>query len=147
MASLALRSWAQCVLGFCPAALADSERALKDAREMGQAATLMYALLVASITHVICGSYAAADAIVDELIALTDRTGSLFWGAWGIMQRGCVLALTGKASDAVQKITSGITAWRSTGSTAMMPFCLSYLAWAHAEQGNSTTLHAASGKR
>jgi predicted ATPase len=95
----------------------------------------MYALLVASITHVICGNYAEANAIIDELIALTDQTGSLFWGAWGMMQRGCVLALTGKASDAVQTITSGITARRSTGSTAMIPSYLSYLAEAHAELG------------
>ena len=120
VASLSLRSRWLLLLGFCRAALADAERALKDAREMGQAATLMYALnFVTSITHVICGNYAAANALVDELIALMDdQTGSLFWGAWGIMQRGCVLALTGKASEAVQTITSGVTAWRSTGSTA-----------------------------
>jgi class 3 adenylate cyclase/predicted ATPase len=135
VAILSLRSWALCVLGFRHAALADIERALKEAREIDQAPTLMYALLVASITHVICGNYAEANAIIDELIALTDQTGSLFWGAWGMMQRGCVLALTGKASDAVQTITSGIAAWRSTGSTAMIPSYLSYLAEAHAELG------------
>jgi predicted ATPase len=123
------------VLGFRHAALADAEHALEAAREIGQAASLMYALLVASITHVICENYAAANALVDELIALTDQTASLFWGAWAVMQRGCILALTGKASDAVQTITSGVTAWRSTGSTAMMPSYLSYLARAHAELG------------
>jgi class 3 adenylate cyclase/predicted ATPase len=135
VAILSLRSWALCVLGFRHAALADAEHALEAAREIGQAASLMYALLVASITHVICGNYAAANALVDELIALTDQTASLFWGAWAVMQRGCILALTGKASDAVQTITSGVTAWRSTGSTAMMPSYLSYLARAHAELG------------
>src|SRR6516225_5338487 len=71
-----------------------SPGAVKEAREIGQAATLMYALLVASITHVICGNYAEANAIIDELVTLTDQTGSSFWGAWGMMQRGCVLALT-----------------------------------------------------
>jgi class 3 adenylate cyclase/tetratricopeptide (TPR) repeat protein len=135
VAILSLRSWALCVLGFRHAALADAEHALEAAREIGQAASLMYALLVASITHVICGNYAAANALVDELIALTDQTASLFWGAWAVMQRGCIWALTGKASDAVQTITSGVTAWRSTGSTAMMPSYLSYLARAHAELG------------
>jgi predicted ATPase len=135
VAILSLRSWTLCVLGFRQAALADIERAVKEAREIGQAATLMYALLVASITHVICGNYAEANAIIDELVTLTDQTGSSFWGAWGMMQRGCVLALTGKAPDAVQTITSGITAWRSTGSTAMIPSYLSYLAGAHAELG------------
>ena len=48
----------------------------------------------------------------------------LFWKAWGMMQRGCVLALTGKASDAVETITSGVTAWRSTGSTRMVAVVL-----------------------
>src|SRR5215472_3712886 len=60
VAILSLRSWALCVLGFRHAALADAEHALEAAREIGQAASLMYALLVASITHVICGNYAAA---------------------------------------------------------------------------------------
>jgi class 3 adenylate cyclase/predicted ATPase len=134
VATLSLHSFATCVLGFRHAALADAERALKEAREIGQAATLMLALFLASMTHVICGNFAEANAIIDELIALSDETGSLFWGAWGMMQRGCVLALTGKASDAVQTITSGITAFRSTGSTQPGRY-LSYLAEAHAELG------------
>ena len=49
------------------------------------------------------------------------------------MNRGCVLALTGKASDAVQTITSGITAFRSTGSTTDLSVYLLYLAQAHAD--------------
>jgi predicted ATPase len=135
VASISLRSWALCVLGFRHDALADTERALKDAREVGQAATSMYALLVASISHVICSNYAKANAIIDELITLTDQTGSSFWRAWAIMQRGCVLALTGKASDAVETIQFGITAWESTGSTAMIQYYLSYLAKAHGQLG------------
>ena len=35
--------------------------------------------------------------------------------------QGCVLALTGKASDAIHPITSGITACRSTGATVWLP--------------------------
>ena len=52
-----------------------------------------------------------------------------------MMNQGCVFALTGKASDAVHKITSGITAVRSTGATLWMPLYLSYLARAYAELG------------
>jgi predicted ATPase len=59
----------------------------------------------------------------------------LFWAAWGMMQGGCVLALTDKVSDAVQTITSGVTAMRSTGTTMWMPLWLSYLARAHAKLG------------
>ena len=45
------------------------------------------------------------------------------------------MALTGKASDAAQTITSGVTAMRSTGTTMWMPLWLSYLARANAEIG------------
>jgi predicted ATPase len=134
-AVLSLQSLALCVLGFRDAGLAATERALKEAREIGQAATLMYALNTASIAHVMCGNYADANAIIDEHMALADQTGSSFWAAWGTMQRGCVFALTGNASDGVQAITSGITAWRSTGSAKMMPSYLSFLAGAYAELG------------
>jgi hypothetical protein len=56
-------------------------------------------------------------------------------GAWGIMQQGCLSALAGKASDAVQTITSGVTALRATRTTMWMPLWLSYLARANAELG------------
>ena len=52
-----------------------------------------------------------------------------------MMQRGCVQALTGKALDAVQTITSGISAMRSTGTSMWMPVWLSFLARANAEIG------------
>ncbi len=51
------------------------------------------------------------------------------------MFKGCVLALTGKAAEAVQMITFGITGFRSTGATVFVPINLSYLARAHAELG------------
>src|ERR1700733_9653590 len=52
-----------------------------------------------------------------------------------MMNQGCALALTGKVSDAVHKITSGITAVQSTGGTLWMPFRLSHLTRAYAELG------------
>ena len=45
------------------------------------------------------------------------------------------MALTGKASEAVQTITSGVDAMRSTRTTMWMPLWLSYLARANAEIG------------
>jgi len=59
----------------------------------------------------------------------------LLWKAFGILVQGDVFAVMGKASDAVQMITSGIAAMRSTGSTFFAPLHLSYLARAHAELG------------
>ena len=61
-------------------------------------------------THILCGHYAAAKTQCDELSRLAEEKGALFWKAAGTMNLGCVLALTGKASEAVRVITSGIAA-------------------------------------
>jgi predicted ATPase len=134
-ATLCWKSLAFWLLGYPQAALADTEHALVVAREIGHSATMMYVLNFSAWTHIHCGNYATTTALVDEFSALKDQTGSVFWGAWGMMQRGCLLALTGKASDAVQTITCGVTAMQSTGTTMWMPFWLSYLARANAEIG------------
>jgi predicted ATPase len=47
--------------------------------------------------------------------------------------------LSGKGSEAVPLITSGIAGWRATGSTALMPLYLSAAANAHAELGHFGT--------
>ena len=107
VAALSYRSWALWLLGFPEAAGRDAEQALKEAREIGQAATLMYALFHTSFTHICCGNYAAASAEANELVPLADERGSLFWGSLGMLVQGCVLALTGKASDAVHVIDLG----------------------------------------
>jgi class 3 adenylate cyclase/predicted ATPase len=130
---LSYRSLALWMLGYPEAALADADQTVSDAREIGQAATLMYALTVASLIHIHCGNYATANALVDELIALADEKGTMFWKAYGMVHQGCVLAQTGKASDAVQMITASIIGSRSTGSTLWTPYFLSYLARAYAE--------------
>src|SRR5499427_5765864 len=135
VAALSYRSCALWMLGYPDAALVDASRALEEAREIGQAATLMYALVHALLIHIQCGNYAAANAEADELITLANKKGALFWKAQGMSKQGCILAVTGKAAEAVQMITSGIAAWRSTGSTAWMPLYLSYLARAYAELG------------
>jgi len=135
MAVLCYRAFALWLLGYPEAAFADADHALKDAREIGQAATLMHALTFTSWTLIHCGNYAAANALLDKLITLADEKGAPLWKALGMMNQGCVMALIGKAAEAVQIITSGITGWRSTGATAWTPFYLSYLARAHAEVG------------
>jgi class 3 adenylate cyclase/predicted ATPase len=135
VAALGYRSRALWVLGYPDAAFADADHALKDAREIGQAATLIHALAITNFTHIFCRNYAVANALCDEVVALADEKGSSFWKAHGMMAQGRVLAMTGKASDAVQKLTSGITAFRSTGATNSLPLQLSCLAKAYADLG------------
>ena len=88
------RSWALWFLGYPETALADVDYALRDAREIGQAATVMYALGITTLSDLFCGNYEAATAKSDELMALADKKSALFWKARGMMNWGCVLALT-----------------------------------------------------
>ena len=130
---LSYRSQALWMLGYPDVALADADHAVRDAREIGQAATLMFALNNTCFTHMWCGNYPTANAQATEVVALADEKGTMFWKAYGMVHQGCVLAQTGKASDAVHMITSGSSAWRSTGATLWAPYFLSYLARAYAE--------------
>jgi predicted ATPase len=132
---LSLRSLAVWALGHVDAALADADYALRDARGSGEVAALMYALYWGAHTHILCRNYVTANAQNDEGVALADEKGAAQWKASGILLRGSVFALTGKASDAVTIITSGLTPYRSTGATHLMPTFLAYLARAHAELG------------
>jgi len=132
---LSSRSGCLWQLGYPAAARNDSERALENARENGQAATLMFALFDASYNHQRWGNYTAANNQADELIALADENGAKYWKAQGTAVRGWLFAETGKASDAVRAITSALTSLRSTGTTLYEPGHLWHLAMAYAELG------------
>jgi class 3 adenylate cyclase/predicted ATPase len=135
VSALSFRSLSLWFLGYPDAALADADHALNVAREIGQAATLMFALAITNFTRIFCRSCGAARERIDELIALADEKGASQRKAEGVIQKGCVLALIGEAPGAVQMITSGATAWQATGARVWVPLYLSYLAMAYAEVG------------
>jgi predicted ATPase len=129
------RAMAQWMLGYPDTALADANHALEDARAGGQAGTLMYAQFHTSLTNVLCANYAAATAQSDEVVRLADEKNAAIWKALATMQKGCVLALSGKASEGIQTITSGIATYKSTGSRVYLPIFLAHLARAYVEVG------------
>jgi predicted ATPase len=133
VAILSYRQWALWLLGYPETALADADEALEGAHEIGQAGTLMVALFHAPFLLMLCGNYATAEAIVNDLVSLAEEKDSSHWRAGGMLVRGWVLALTGKASDSIHTLVSGILAWRSRGSTAFLPLFLSHLASVNAE--------------
>src|SRR5262245_40953533 len=135
VSTLVYRSLARWMLGYPEAALADVDHVLEDARDSGHAVPLMYAQFHTSLTNVLCAKYAAANAQSSEVVRLADEKGAALWKALGTMQKGCVLAQSGKASEAIQMITSGITMYRSTGSRLYLPIFLSHLSKAYVELG------------
>jgi predicted ATPase len=121
------------MLGYPEAAVADADQAIKDAREIGQAPTLLWALTVPAFTYFLCGKYAKANRRSNELVALAGEKGALFWMGWATLLQGCLLIQPGKSSDRISMITSGIAVFRSTGATFWMTLWLSYLAMSYAD--------------
>lgn len=138
VAILFFRSLALWILGYPDAASKDTDQALSEAREIGQAATLMVALHNINLILSFCGNYSMASELANELFTLADQKNAGFWKASGKLDQGHILALTGDPSDAVRTITSGISPFRSTGATIFLPLFLSNLARAYADVGQFT---------
>jgi predicted ATPase len=129
------RALAQWMLGYPETALADADHALEDARESGHAGTLMYAQFHTSLTNVLCAKYAAANTQSNEVVRLADEKGAALWKALATMQKGSVFALSEKVSEGIEMITSGIAAYRLTGSRVYLPIFWSHLSSAYAQLG------------
>jgi predicted ATPase len=122
-------------LGYPQAALADVDRAVETARDTGQAATLMYALVLCSWPCAWTGDDVAAIGLLREAIALAEETGGSHWEGLGVALLGCVLTLRGGAAEAIDVISSGIADVRAAGATLWTPLIFGYLAAAHADLG------------
>jgi class 3 adenylate cyclase/predicted ATPase len=134
-AVLAFRSLAQWLLGYGEDAAATADRALEIARNTGEVSTLMYVLFFISPLYLLMGNYTTAATQAKELLALAEEKAASFWIERATFVQGCILASTGKPSDAVQLISSGLVTSHVTGTTFWLPLYESYLAKAHAELG------------
>ncbi|MET4292410.1 class 3 adenylate cyclase/tetratricopeptide (TPR) repeat protein [Bradyrhizobium sp. LB8.2] len=135
VSALAWRAFSQWALGRTDAATADVERAVREAREFGHAATLMYALAHVSLTLIYMAKLDAAAEFARELMQLAGEKGSRFWNAYGTLLRGRVLAREGQSRAAADMIEAGISAMRSTGATAYAPWYLGTLGATYARIG------------
>ena len=95
----------------------------------------MFALALTPQAHFLSANYATARAANDKLLALAYDKNARYWKAVGTVLKGNLFAVTGRTLDAIQEITSGLTAFRSTGATLYVPSWLPYLARAYADLG------------
>ena len=116
-ALLGFRSLAQWLLGFPEAAAATADQALEIARNGGEVSTLMYVLFFISPLHLLMGNHDKATAQAEELLGIAEEKVASFWIERATFVHGCILASTGKPSDAVRVITSGLAASQVTGTT------------------------------
>jgi predicted ATPase len=138
VASLVYRSFVLYRLGYPDSALGDADEALKCARDLGQAGTLLYALLGAAFFEVVCGRFDVAEAPVEEMSALSEKLGLPLWKGFGELLRGCIFVATDRGDQATPLIGSGLSALAATRMTVFSPFALTWLARAHAACGRVT---------
>lgn len=135
VAILSNRPLALWLLGYPQAARDDCDEALRQAREIGQAASYLYALTRIASINLVSGDYVRAAAQSSELVAIAEEKDGFYWKAAGMVTQGCLFALTGKPAMAVQLITAGMAASQSAGANLRLPWTLSCLAHAHATLG------------
>ena len=134
VATLTFRPLALWMLGYPKTALGETERAITAARQTDHMPTLLFALACTALTHICCRDAAVAATNLDECIALAQEKVPFFKMFAGA-QRGCVLAQTGKAADAIQAINAEIAGLRAMGATTWGTAWLSHLALAYAALG------------
>jgi class 3 adenylate cyclase/tetratricopeptide (TPR) repeat protein len=132
--ALGLRSNAMWFLGYPDVAVADANQGINEARDFGHAGNILQALHNAIITHFLCGNYATVETLANEVFALAEEQNAPMWKASGRIYRGWAFAVTGRASEAIQMITPGVTAHRA-GATFLAPVRLSLWAKSYAELG------------
>jgi predicted ATPase len=92
--------------------------------------TLLFALACTALTRICSRDHAAAAMHVEECIALAQEKVP-FFKMFAAAQRGCVLAQTGEATDAIQAISAEIAGLRAIGATTYGPYWLAHLALAY----------------
>jgi predicted ATPase len=132
VAILGFRAWTLWLLGYPDVALKDADEVISDAREIGQASSLMVALCTSGTTDIFCGNYLGAMARSNEIITLAEEKAAPVWQVWGTINKGCVSALTGENSGGLDLLITAVAAWQSIGAAYQTWFLLN-LAKAYAE--------------
>ena len=132
---LVMRAIALWMLGYPEAAVADADRAVRDARAIGHATSLIFALALADLTHMLRGNYAAGADYLRELSALADDKGSLFWKTVARVSEARHLAMTGDPATSLPMMISTRNAYEATLGSFLAPLDLSVLASTHAALG------------
>ena len=133
--ALVYRSIGLWMLGHPEAAVVDADCAIKKARAIGHATSLMMALSLPELTYMLCGNYAAGIECARELAKLADEKGSLSWKTVALSIEARHLALTGEPAKALPMATSARHAYELTGAKFLAPLDLSKIASIYAALG------------
>ena len=134
VAILTFRPLALWLLGYPKTALRQADRAIAAARETGHVPTLLFALTPTALTYICCRDHATATARLEECIAFAQEEAP-YMKYLAAANRGCVLAQTGKAFEAIRAICDATIELRPIGSMVWRTAWLAHLSLALAELG------------
>jgi class 3 adenylate cyclase/predicted ATPase len=122
-------------LGYSGQALAQSSAAIAEARRLAHPPSVAMSLGFGTRLLSLVGDDAALGKRADELAAMSTERGFAFWGALGSIYRGWVMVKNGDVTEGISLLSRGSTAWRATGTDALMSFNIALLARAYEISG------------
>jgi predicted ATPase len=111
-------------LGYLDQARARRDEALAEARQLGQAYTLCYALAIGSVGDWVLNARNAMLQRADELVALAAEQRFSQLQAAGTMFRGWSMVALGQPENSLAMLHHGLDAWRAQGGLLWVPFLL-----------------------
>jgi predicted ATPase/class 3 adenylate cyclase len=119
-----------CCLGFPDQALAQSNKAIAEARRLPHAPTLAMSLGIDALLLSIIGDDMGLEQRADSLVAFATDQGFPFYRATGTIFRGWVKAKNPDVTEGLSLLRAGSSAYSATGATAWMPWYIALLAGA-----------------
>jgi predicted ATPase len=127
--------WALLYLGHLDRALAEAERALMEARELGQQHSLAFGLHANCLFHQVRGNRALVEERSSALVALAAERGYPHLHATGTFFHGWAHAAGGKRNEGIAEMQRGLAAKQAGGAQIKVPYNLGVLAAAYARAG------------
>jgi TolB-like protein/predicted ATPase/class 3 adenylate cyclase/Flp pilus assembly protein TadD len=122
-------------LGFPDQALAQSNKAIAEARRLPHPPTLAMSLGIDALLLTIIGDYIGLEKRADGLVAVATDQGFPFYRATGAIFHGWVKAKNTDVTEGLSLVRSGSSAYCATGATVWMPLYIALLAGAFETAG------------
>jgi class 3 adenylate cyclase/predicted ATPase len=124
-------------LGYPEQALRRSHQALTLVRELVHPFSAAYVQLWVAWLYHHCREPQPTQAVTDTLIACATEQGFPFWASQGTVMQGWLRVQQGQVTAGIAQIQQGLVDLQATGGVLQRPYCLSLLAEAYGQAGQS----------
>ena len=121
-------AWLEWFAGRPASAKRHSDQAIQLGRELSHGHSLAYALGMSAALYQCLDDPPKTATLAEETISLAEKRGFPYWVAWETSLLGWALAAQGKVDIGVEKLHTGLVAYRATGAELFRPYMLGLLA-------------------